>query len=107
MNILKIDNPKPYNGRIVKTEIHFKEDGLHNSYRLCEMWLHQNGYDYSSSDAMNPTAITIGDYYENPAEFPHKWHNFTNEQKKKVDGVIVGDMRFGPVIVKIFNTVTP
>lgn len=99
-----IDNPKPYNGRIVKQEMIFKGGELHQCYRVAQTWLGMNGYDCGSSDAMGPTAVTIGNYYKHPAGFPHKWHNFTNAQKKMVDGVITGDTRYGPIIIKLFNT---
>lgn len=95
-----VDNPKAYFGRPVLIEKQFTVPGTFQSMYAAHLWLHDNGYGYGSQDAIKPTAITIGDYYA--TELPHKWHNFTREQINSVAGCITGDMRDGPVFVRIF-----
>lgn len=96
-----IDEPKPYLGKQIIIEKHFKVPGTFESIYAANKWLTDNGYDYGSSDATKPTAITIGNYYSHG--LPHKWHNFDKEDLKKICGCITGDMRDGPVIVRIFK----
>ena len=89
-----------YLGREVIKSKEFKVEGTFQSMYAAQSFLKENGYDYGSSCAMMPTAVMKGDYYS--YDLPHKWKNFTNEQKKNVHGVITGEQRNGPVFVKLF-----
>ena len=89
-----------YLGRKVIQSQEFKVEGTFQSMYAAHSFLKENGYDYGSSCAMMPTAIMKGDYYS--YDLPHKWKNFTNAQKKSVHGVITGELRNGPVFVKLF-----
>jgi len=90
-----------FNGRPVKQKESFQVDGTFESMYAAHGWLKENGYDWGSSCGMMPAAIMKGDYYDRG--LPHKWKNFTDQQKALVDGVMMGDFRDGPVIVYLFN----
>lgn len=100
---------KTYNGHIIKEEKTFEPDGrTFGSYYQATGWLHENGYSYGSS-AVNrsgggiiPIAVQKGKY-----SLPQKWHNFTQEDKAKCDGVILSDdSREGYSKVLIFEDKT-
>lgn len=97
MNILKIDNPKPYMNRAVKTEIIFDVPGTWQALRSAERWCTEKGYGTGSGDYPNPIAISDGPY-----DHTQKWHNFTTHEKKTCFGIITGDMREGPMTIRIF-----
>jgi hypothetical protein len=76
----------------------FKVDGTFESMYAAQGWLLENGYSYGSTCSMMPVAVIKGEY-----NLPQKWKNFTSEQKDMAHGVIVGEMREGPVYVRIFE----
>jgi len=98
MNILHIDNPKPYKGRKVKTEIKFDVPGTWHALWAAEKWCTDNGWEYGSGDHPNPIAISNGPY-----NYTQKWHNFTKYEKDNVFGIITGSMREGPMTIRIFE----
>lgn len=101
MNIeITPDQPKPYMCRQVSIQKEFIGEGTWVALRAAETWLIENGYDWGSSCAMKPTAITKGKYAD--TDLPNKWKNFTPKQEKSVEGVITGETREGPVYVRIF-----
>jgi len=90
-----------YLTRPVKEVIEFKTPGTFESMYSAERWLNDNGYSSGSNCAMMPTAVMKGDYYA--YNLPEKWKNFTSTQKDSVHGVMVGDMREGPVFLIFFE----
>lgn len=85
--------------KIIK-ENTFKVDGTFQSMYAAHSWLREQGYDYGSTSAIEPTAVMKGDYYS--YNLPHKMKNFTAKQKREVHGIIFGDMREGPVTVYLY-----
>ncbi len=79
----------------------FKAEGTFQSMYAAQRWLKENGYDYGSNSATQPTAVMKGNYYD--YNLPHKMKNFTAKQKNSVHGIITGDMREGPVFVTIYE----
>lgn len=82
-------------------QMEFKVEGTFQSMYAAQEWVKENGYDYGSSCTGMPTAIMKGDYYS--YDLPHKWRNFTSKQRNAVHGTMIGDLREGPVFVKIFE----
>lgn len=80
--------------REILQEITFNEKGTFQSYYAAEAWLFQSGFDTGSLDAPNnPVAFQKGEY-----KLPQKWHNFTDKDKGKADGIITSsDWRDGEV----------
>ena len=89
--------------REIADKVQFTHNGDWNALRQAEKFCKQSGYDYGSMDSPNPIAVVKGDYYTHELKLPHKWHNFTPTQRKKVDGVITGDFRNGPVCLTIYK----
>lgn len=86
----------------VVTQKKFHVPGTFESMYAAQSWLRENGYDYGSTSAGNiPTGVMKGDYYD--YGLPHKVKNFTKHEKNMLHGEITGDMREGPVFVKIFD----
>ncbi len=79
----------------------FKVDGDFQSMYAAQHWLKDNGYDYGSTSALEPTAVMKGDYYS--YGLPHKMKNFTAKEKSIVHGIITGDMRNGAVTVYLYE----
>lgn len=97
-----MNKPIKFNGRGVIKKETFQVSGTFESMYAAERWLTENGYDCGSGSACNmPTALMKGDYYSH--DLPHKWKNFSPADKKRVHGVMTGDMRDGPVTVYIFE----
>lgn len=87
-----------FNGRKVKIKKSFQVPGTFESLYAAQRYVLEMGYDYGSTCAHEPTAIMKESY-----DLPQKWKNFSAEEKKSVDGVMIGDNREGPVTVLIFN----
>lgn len=87
-----------YLGRKVQLSETFHKQGTFESMYAAQAWLTERGYNYGSTCATMPVAITI-----RPYELPWKWKNFTKEDEKSIDGVMIGDMRDGPVTIHLFN----
>lgn len=73
------------------TEIDFFDSGneeaqgrFHNLY-AAEFWAKINGYSIGNTCAHEPIALLRGDY-----DWIAKWKNLTDEERKDVDGVVVG-----------------
>lgn len=102
---MKIEQSEPIAtcmGREIEKQLEFKVNGTFESMYAANKWLRENGFGYGSADAMNPTAISLGDYYKEN-NLPHKWHNFDEEDKLKIAGIMTGDTRNGPVKVILFK----
>ncbi len=90
----------PHKPVIQKQEFNLGGDDFESMY-AAQHWLRQNGYDYGSTSAIEPTAVMRGNYYE--YGLPHKMKNFSAKEIKMVHGIITGSMRSGPVIVYLFE----
>lgn len=98
-----IETPKIFMGRKVAIEKQFLVYGTFKSMYAANGWIRENGYDFGSTCALQPTAIMKGDYYS--YDLPHKWKNFSSSQKASIAGVMTGDLRDGPVFVRIFEQI--
>lgn len=94
-------NTLKFNGRTVIQKESFQVDGTFESMYAAQRWLKEKGYDYGSSCGMLPIGIIKGDYCNH--DLPQKWVNFTAAEKKIVNGVMIGDFRYGPIVVYLFN----
>ncbi|MDF2189303.1 hypothetical protein [Paraflavitalea sp. CAU 1676] len=92
-------------GRIVAISKEFLVPGTFKSMYAAQAWLKQNGYDYGSTSAMDPTPVVKGEYGN--YDLPQKWKNFTRADELTVHGAITGNMRDGPVTVHIFQEKQP
>lgn len=95
-----------YLDREVKEFRVFDTKGDFKAYYGALGFVHAKGYDEGSMCSPMPIALVKGFY--DKTDLPFKWKNFTEEQKKSVDGVIIvdsdtGDFRNGPVTVILFN----
>jgi len=89
-----------YLGRSVLKKMEFVEQGTWKAMWEAQGWLKANGYSYGSSDrSPNPQ----GFIYHREWPFTQKWHNMSAAEKRACDGVIIGDLREGPVSLLFFN----
>jgi hypothetical protein len=93
------DIPKPFLGREVEIEKQFEAEGTWNAMYSALRWVNENGYEEGCTCAMMPMAIMKGKY-----NLPWKWKNMTAKERNSVHGVVTGDMRDGPVLVRIFKS---
>lgn len=87
--------------RKIKETKEFKVPGTFESMYAAQEWLNENGYSCGSSSVCNPTAIMKG--YYSDYDLPEKMKNFTEKQKKLVHGIMIGNLREGPVIVHLYE----
>src|SRR3546814_4375627 len=76
-------------------EIVFDQKGTFNALEAARQWCRDNGVSYGSSCAMSPTGLLRGDYCI------AKWRNLTPKERKQLDGTMSGDMREGPVTIRL------
>lgn len=91
---------KTYAGHSIKEEYLFRDSEFEwGAWNQALRWLYERGYQTGSMDHPNPVGFTQGRY-----SFPWKWHNLTNDDKSKLDGVLTSeDFRTKPVKVLIFE----
>ena len=87
-----------YLGRKIIKKIEFDDKGTFRAYYVACGWLKDNGYSYGSTCASLPLGFVKGEW-----NMPYKWKNMTVKQRKKVDGVVIGDLREGVVTLIFFN----
>lgn len=58
-------------------------------------WLTENGYSYGRQERGAPTGIKRGDCIIS------KWRNLSAADRAAMDGVMEGDFRNGPVMIRI------
>lgn len=89
-----------YLNRKVSIKKEFTGPGTFEAYYNADEWLRENGYSFGSAcGSFQPIAIKNGEY-----NLPQKWKNFSIAEKKSVDGVLIGNLREGPMTVYIFLT---
>ncbi len=76
-------------------EIVFDQKGTFRALEAARQWCRDNGISYGSSCAMSPTGLLRGDYCI------AKWRNLTLKERKELDGTMSGDMREGPVTIRL------
>lgn len=86
-----------YMGKIITEKIIFENKGTFEAYYAAEHWVSEKRYEMGSSSIDGPIGITKGPY-----NMPYKWRNMTMRQRKSVDGIIVGELREGPVVILMF-----
>ena len=86
--------------REIKQELTFKEEGTFQSMYAAQRWLNENNYGFGSLDGpFNPVAVQLDGY-----DLPQKWHNFDNQDKASVDGIMTStDWREGEVKVILYK----
>jgi hypothetical protein len=89
---------KTYLNRNVVKEIEFIDKGTFEAYRKACNYLTENGFNYGSTCALEPMGFMKREW-----NCPWKWKNMTPKQRNSVDGVVVGDLREGPVKLIFFN----
>ena len=73
----------------------FSETGTFEALYAAQKWLTQNGYSYGASCVMHPMPVLKGDF------LIAKWKNLTKKEIAALDGEVSGDLREGPVIVRL------
>ena len=68
-----------------------KED--FGAFREAEEFCRERGFSVGSMQRDEPIGIARGDFYI------AKWYNLSAQDKTRLDGVIVGEKRNGPVVV--------
>lgn len=81
-------------GREIIEQKEFYVPGTFESMYAAQKYVHDLGYNYGSTCAMKPLAFVKGEY-----NLPQKWKNMSKDERNSVDGIIIGDMREGPVTV--------
>jgi len=78
----------------------FNNEGTFEAYWAALAWARAKGFEESSMSHPLPTALVKGSFEE--SDLPEKWKNFKPRHAEMVDGTITGDLREGPVTVKLF-----
>lgn len=63
--------------------------------RAAEEWCRNRGVSYGSSQRGSPRGLMVGDYDI------AKWRNLSPKEQRQCHGTMTGDMRVGPVVVRI------
>lgn len=74
----------------------FNQIGTFKAWYAAETWLSENGYSYGSTCAVSPyVGVLKGEYCI------AKWRNLTSTEKEELDGVVTGNFREGPVVIRL------
>jgi hypothetical protein len=73
----------------------FANTGDFAAMYAAEDWCKQNGYSVGSSQRGSPRGLLRGDW------LIAKWRNLTAAERRQLDGQMTGDMRNGPVTVRV------
>jgi hypothetical protein len=90
--------PDKYLGREIVSSIEFSTKGTFNAYRDACSFLVQAGYQYGSTSVGDPMGFVKGIW-----DMPWKWRNMTPKERSLVDGVLIGDIREGPIKLIFFD----
>lgn len=77
---------------IVKT---FSESGDFEASHAAERWCAENGISVGRCQGPSPRGLLYGDYDI------QKWRNLNVHERAMLDGTLTGDMRHGPVHLRI------
>ena len=73
----------------------FTDAGTFEALHAAQKWLTQNGYSYGSSCVMHSIPVMKGDF------IIAKWKNLTKGEIKQLDGEVSGELREGPITVRL------
>lgn len=73
----------------------FADPGDFEAMRSAEQWCADNGYSVGGMQRGDPRGLLRGDYAI------AKWRNLSRQERAELDGQMTGDMRNGPVTVKV------
>lgn len=80
-------------GRKLPNRKTFKSDQTFRAYHLAEAFCRERGYSVGRMCGDEPTGIKLGSYDI------QKWRNLSFDDRKLMDGVLIGEFREGPVTV--------
>lgn len=73
----------------------FEQKGTFAAWNAARQWLKENGFSYGSSSVDGPVGILKGDFCIS------KWRNMTPKERSQLDGTLSGELREGPVVVRL------
>ena len=74
-----------------------REDEAFAAFRKAQLHCTGLGFSVGSMQGPDPIGIVRGDYDV------QKWRNLTRADRARLDGVITGDKRHGPVVVEVYE----
>lgn len=77
-------------------EIVFEQKGTFGALYAAEAWCRDKGISYGSPCGPDPIGLMHGVFWI------AKWRNLTPKEKRTLDGVITGDIRNGPITIKLY-----
>lgn len=86
-----------YLNREVIIRIEFTGEDTFEAYNKACAYLTENGLNYGSTCACEPMGFMKREW-----DCPWKWKNMNTKQRSSVDGVMIGDLRQGPVSLLFF-----
>jgi hypothetical protein len=92
--------PKTNNEPKPMSTITFAQVGTWAAKDAAEDWLHARGFSIGPSQVCAPRAIWHGDYSIS------KWRNLSPQEKRDVHAIMEGDIREGPVTIKLMPGAT-
>lgn len=73
----------------------FADVGDFQAMYAAEDWCKRHGYSVASAQRGSPRGLMRGDW------LIAKWRNLTTKERGQLDGTMTGDMRNGPVTIKV------
>jgi hypothetical protein len=78
----------------------FEQKGDFQAVAAAEDWCRERGISVGSMERGNPRGLLRGDFAI------AKWRNLSVQERIDLDGAMTGDMRNGPVIIRIKGEAT-
>ena len=75
--------------------IKFHQEGLFAACHAAEDWCRKNGFSVGCMQGSDPRGILARDILIG------KWRNLSPSEKERLDGIMTGNMRYGPIAVEI------
>ena len=82
----------------IPLKLTFTDDGDFAAAHRAVSWLEECGFSIGKMQGRAPRGILFGLYDI------QKWRNLSEADRAELHGILYGDMRNGPVTVKIFDT---
>ncbi|WP_193588414.1 hypothetical protein [Yersinia hibernica] len=77
-------------------QLKFEQKGDFQAWYACQTWLNDRGYSYGPTSARAPgVGVLKGDFCI------AKMHNLTKQEISQLDGIVDGNFRDGPVILRL------
>lgn len=77
--------------------IKFEQKGTFKALYAAEKWINENNYSMGSTCVCSPCAVFKGKCYV------AKWRNLSQKERNSVDGLLDGDFRKGPLLLKLYR----